>query len=395
MYPQLLIGLLVLGGARGLRQTRALLEDDLYQEDSNLEVSQVPTSRKIPKGGQNSDAETDCPIEFDRKCTCTWENSRLYPNLHETRNLVVNCSNAGITNASFLEFLPTKTAKLIFTGNNVPVLEPNLFGKRDYPYLAYIDLSNNHIKEIKGKAFHHVSTVTVLRLNDNEISNESIHDHIRVFSNFFNLRALFLNDAFNDEIWSLSDLGGIFEESNLTRLEKLHLESNEIGIIRDPKLFCDLISLRELYLRNNHLPDLNIDVDCLPNLSYIDLANNYIRKIPPHYALFGLLNRVNSKGEDLRLDLSKNPFHCDCELQPFIDWVRNTTYHSPDRIHHREKLLCESGLPESNTGLLIEKLLHEVFSPYCKLQFMGSSTLPLTSRKSKQKLPTFDMQAPI
>ena len=52
-----------------------------------------------------------------------------------------------------------------------------------------------------------------------------------MFSNFYNLEALHLTNAFTEAVdskWYLGDLKEIFLNSNMTKLKKLHLEQNEI-----------------------------------------------------------------------------------------------------------------------------------------------------------------------
>lgn len=81
----------------------------------------------------------------------------------------------------------------------------NVFGDQDQtPHLKEVDMSNNAIKEIRGKAYHHVASVELLILDHNELSlssfktGEEVHRHSRMFSNFINLRALHLTNAFKD-----------------------------------------------------------------------------------------------------------------------------------------------------------------------------------------------------
>lgn len=65
-------------------------------------------------------------------------------------------------------------------------------------------MSNNAIKEIRGKTYHHVASVERLVLDHNELSLSSVktgnedHRHPRMFSNFINLKALHLTNAFKD-----------------------------------------------------------------------------------------------------------------------------------------------------------------------------------------------------
>ena len=59
------------------------------------------------------------------------------------------------TNTDMLELLPDETEVLIFNGNNINYLRNNVIGMvQEHELLKVIDLSNNNISEISGKAFH-------------------------------------------------------------------------------------------------------------------------------------------------------------------------------------------------------------------------------------------------
>lgn len=66
------------------------------------------------------------------------------------------------------------------------------------PELRVIDMSNNKISEIPGKAYHHVKNVERLILDFNELSITPTRNHPRLFSNFVSLLELHLTDAFED-----------------------------------------------------------------------------------------------------------------------------------------------------------------------------------------------------
>jgi len=95
---------------------------------------------------------------------------------------------------------------IIFHGNNFSSLPHNVFGdeKENVPVALHtIDLANNNIMDIPGKAFHHVPNVKKLILNNNKIrlsTNGPEHVHSRLFSNFWNLTELQLINAFEDSI---------------------------------------------------------------------------------------------------------------------------------------------------------------------------------------------------
>lgn len=173
----------------------------------------------------------DCGAKFQNKCKCG-----IGDYIDRTDVYIVNCTNTGFRETSMLQSLPIQTEVLIWTGNYVPELPWNVFGAMNsLDNLTIIDMSNNHIREIRGKSYHHVSNVKRLILNHNNLSisrddDEFNHHHPRVFSNFINLMELHLTNAFADNTTEQlsEDLHDIFVESNLTKLTKLHLEQNEI-----------------------------------------------------------------------------------------------------------------------------------------------------------------------
>ena len=75
------------------------------------------------------------------------------------------------TDADGLAQLPNETEVLIFNGNKVPFLRNNVLGMvEEHELLKVIDMSNNGIQEITGKAFHKVRNVEKLILDHNDIS---------------------------------------------------------------------------------------------------------------------------------------------------------------------------------------------------------------------------------
>ena len=219
-----------------------------------------------------------CPPDFLGRCTCgktTYIGQERY---------VVNCTNSNFKSAAVLEVLPNITEAVIFTGNDIKSMPWNVFGKlNDYPKLQIIDMSNNNIEEIKGKTYHHVKNVQVLILNHNNLNITGDKTHPRIFSNFVNLEALHLTNAFTESVDSkdyLMNLEQIFVRSNLTGLKKIHLEQNEIWTFKNPKIFCNLPHLMDLHLGDNKLSDINFNFECLKELRYIDLRDNKIHFLP-------------------------------------------------------------------------------------------------------------------
>lgn len=281
---------------------------------------------------------SECGDAFGGNCTCgtvDYDYQQRY---------VVNCTNSGFPNTNVLEKMPANVEVVIFTGNFLQTLPWNIFGTiNEYPHLRIIDMSNNHIREIRGKTYHHVQQVERLILDHNNISisptdDELNHLHPRIFSNFINLRALHLTDAFADFTSSAlsKDLHSIFVNSNLTKLNKLHLEQNEIVRFKDRNVFCDLPQLMDLHMGDNNLREINFNIECLKHLRFLDLERNRFETLNQRdmNALTALSN-LPGRG-DLVVDFSRNPFQCDCSIFDFVNWLRATNV----TVRNRNGLMC-------------------------------------------------------
>ncbi|XP_057335574.1 phospholipase A2 inhibitor [Microplitis mediator] len=264
-------------------------------------------------------ANLECGPAFENRCYC----SRIcYEGKHQ---YVVNCTNSQFSTTQPLAHLPNKTQVLIFTGNTLRKLEWNIFGTLDrIPSLQVIDMSNNKITEISGKAYHHVKNVQRLYLDFNELSLDSQSNHPRVFSNFISLLELHLTDAFEDgNPKNLAEtLHDIFFNSHLNQLIKLHLEQNEISEFKDPNVFCNLPNLLDLHLGDNTLNALHFNLSCLHKLRFLDLQrNNFTRILDRDLKTLDTFAKHN---QSVTIDLSNNPLECSCKLNPFIEWMNKT-----------------------------------------------------------------------
>lgn len=273
------------------------------------------------------------PSKLLKDCIC----GKVYFN-KETL-FTVNCTNLAFENTDMLEEIPEETEMLIFTGNHVSILDMNVFGEDiELTNLKIIDLSNNGIREIKGKAFHHVPNVKRLILNHNNISisnEEGNFHHPRVFSNLYNLEELHLTNAFadNTDAELANDLHDIFVKSNLTKLYKIHLEQNEIKYFQDGNVFCNLPNLHDIYLGDNNIPKLNFNIRCLPKLRYLDIEDNNITKFD-EYDLdsFDYLAQPR-RSNNLAVQMKGNPFRCDQAIKLLYNWLQKTKVDVQDKDH--------------------------------------------------------------
>ncbi|KAB0802044.1 hypothetical protein PPYR_04230 [Photinus pyralis] len=290
----------------------------------------------------NLSHSTGCKSPLLEKCICGKANYDRHV------QYVVNCTGTGFTNTEMLADLPEETQVLIFTGNHIPELPWNVFGEmKDLSVLKTIDMSNNDIREIKGKSYHHVTNVERLILNHNNLTissrgDENFH-HPRVFSNFVNLIELHLTNAFadnTDEALAI-DLHDIFVNSNLTKLYKIHLEQNEIKRFRDQYVFCDLPSLLDIYLGNNYIPSLNFNITCIDKLRFLDLENNNMTYLSQ--TDLDNLNRMTypARNHSLVIDIGGNPFRCDSAIKDLYVWMHttNVTVRNKELVQCREERL--------------------------------------------------------
>lgn len=294
--------------------------------------------------------DTGCQGEFQEKCRCGIGSYRGF------NKFITNCTNTGFKEPSMLRQLPIETEVLIFTGNNIESLPPNLFGNEtSYTKLTDVDLSNNNISKIQGKAFHRIPNVKRLILNNNRWN---VEQHTRLFITMPHLEELHLDSAFYKAVAdyidetdpkfnsSIVQLMHFFEENPLLNLKEIHLENNKIGPYLDMEIFSSLPKLESIFLSNNRILQVlwNESV-VLPALRSLDLSFNYIP-----YLLNDTLHNLDHL-PDIKLNLSNNNFICDCRMTDFYNWL-----HETDIVDGKEKYKCQDGYPEDNTGQLILNL---------------------------------------
>ena len=54
------------------------------------------------------------------------------------------------------------------------------------------------------------------------------------------------------------------------------------------------------------------------------------------------------KDTDKIIDLHGNPFHCDCNMNPFLDWMRQMERRS--YLANKMEIRCYDGYPVTNAG---------------------------------------------
>ena len=109
-------------------------------------------------------------------------------------------------------------------------------------------------------------------------------------------------------------------------------------------MFCgqNLPDLEELYLGNNQLQKLDLNFECIEKLHFLDLSYNKIKRLSEKD-----LDRIGRNFDDTKkIDLTGNPYVCDCYLRPLFDWLSNkTTY-----LNRKNQMRCYTGTPAVNAG---------------------------------------------
>lgn len=154
---------------------------------------------------------------------------------------------------------------------------------------------------------------------------------------------LHLTDAFShDGIVNITtDLYEVFLNSNLSHLAKLHLEQNEISVIKEPRVFCPLPRLLDLHLSNNHLTGIDFDIQCMPSLRFIDLESNLIRGLTNEQ--FTILDNIQSNNRSLGIDLFNNPISCGCNIENLYSWLHNTKV----SVRNNDSIRCSQDLTKN------------------------------------------------
>lgn len=260
---------------------------------------------------------TGCQAEFKGKCQCSYNQLHLF---------VTNCTDSGFDNLDMLTELPITTQALVFTGNHINQVPRQVLGTHNnYTRLRYLDFSHNNIRRISEEAF--VGTtghVEELKLIGNlwELDDQS-----NIFKHFPQLEMLFLTGAFApdqdpDEVLRILSQYFGEAEKQMQKLKVLHLENNRFRHLSDDNFFCFLANLEEVYLANNEIIAVHLTPRCigqLHSLTVLDLSNNHLP-----YLVNDTLQALSQGKPELNVDLSNNPFVCNCTLNVMLSWLEST-----------------------------------------------------------------------
>ena len=238
-----------------------------------------------------------------------------YNEIEEIPNQVFqHCPKLNVLILSFNKFRELNTytfkglhnlSKLHLDECNISTIEGGTF--QNMRKVKEFRITDNPLPLIRNGTFLGLSNVTTMTLSTGTYSIES--------GGLIGLERLYRLKIYLTRLTALSQ--GMF--LGLNKLKYLTINSNPISLLAT-NFTEGLILLKELDLRNNKISTINPGAFQLsPNIKYLYLKYNKLTTITngTFSGLFepGLYSR-------LELDLSSNPWICDCNLQWLIDWVK-------------------------------------------------------------------------
>uniref|UniRef100_A0A914V3S8 LRRCT domain-containing protein n=2 Tax=Plectus sambesii TaxID=2011161 RepID=A0A914V3S8_9BILA len=264
----------------------------------------------------------------------------------------ISCTRAAVQSTDIFLFMRSEVYEdldtLTVTGNKLHHIDDsNLFGEGvTHVHLSLMNISHNAISSLHADALRGLPRLEVLDLSFNKI--ETIEGDL--LGRFPLLRQVFLNRAFSSALNGSTDVINmvyrLFRESSnkFDHLEEVHLDSNLLNNL-PPDTFCKLPTLTTLSLKGNRLRSFRFDNNCFPVLNRLDLSRNHI-----NYVSTEVVNLWDVGFPVLEeLDVSENPFVCDCHMKDFVKFV----WKEKDVFINDEDTFCMTAIPSdlTNEGL--------------------------------------------
>ena len=197
--------------------------------------------------------------------------------------------------------------------NSISTVKKGMFSGTRFPSLVRLKLDAMHIKKIEAFAFRNPTLQALSMMYCSmQLSVVAHHDS---FSGIPNLS--FLQMSHNS---GLDSSGNTFYQlfGSLASLKKLFLGDCEIYSV-SRAMFANTTGLTHLYLYNNRLAAIPDGVfDSMKNLTYLILSDNQIQVVSEDTF------SPDTRSQLCHLDLSGNPFVCDCDLRWFKGWFTSS-----------------------------------------------------------------------
>ena len=273
----------------------------------------------------------------------------------EVLNLADNIISK-LRNRSFKSMILLK--ELSLRGNKISEIRERAFaGLSD---LTLLDLSDNELQDIPSNAFNHLSNLVELLLAKNNVMHLNEHTLLNSKLSLLDLSGNVINEIHRNAFQNIKHLKHLYLQDNnmnvlpssclthFERLQVLHIGQNKFNRISDGA-FSSLTRLITLDISGcSELQEVSQDAfsqledlesvkiswnrkltyihenafSLVPNMRYLDLSNNGLMSVSRDLVPWMSLTSV---------DLSGNPWHCDCEINFMKDVIIHTV-NSSDNI---------------------------------------------------------------
>ena len=253
--------------------------------------------------------------------------------------IAVNCTNTELVGNKLQLDIEVTVRKLTFTGNYVEKLNSDFIkqcsddGIVALPNLHILDLSRNNITTIDPTLFKCTPNLKKILLNKNNLYFNNATSPM--LHNLNNVKELHLQAAFYEKanghydkdkgrivsVLHYTEIQWVFNEVSLPNLVRLHLEHNNLWYINSSALCQPLPLLENLYLSHNHIRPSNMDITCLSHLKVLFMDNNAVVYLPEPF--------INQMGKShlTQLNLTDNPWQCDCNFHKTLEWLQSDESH--------------------------------------------------------------------
>ena len=208
----------------------------------------------------------------------------------------------------------THLAELRLGGNSLRVITDSSFPS--LPSLVLLSLSGNVIEKIHDRGFTRVSKVSRLDLHDNALYQVPT-PALQAFSSLHSL-------SLGQNKFTVIQAGAL---RGLNKLKNLEIQGCPDLVEVDEDALADCLDLETLRISSNrrlsHLHPSPLGGAPHPSLRSLDLSNNALTKVSPSLAPWMDLNS---------LDLSGNPWTCDCDNSHLRSAIINSVNQSETTV---------------------------------------------------------------
>ncbi|XP_023211537.1 toll-like receptor 2 [Centruroides sculpturatus] len=212
--------------------------------------------------------------------------------------------------------------------------------------LEKLKLENCKMQFIELGSFTHLKSLKMLDMKNNQLFQTNSYS-VQMFHGLVSLETLILNEN------KLNSIDSLF--NRLFSLKYLDLNYNLIKNIK-PENFFNLTNLQTLYLRGNILVEWKKKTFSRnKNMNFMDISKNKIKTISS-----SMLNDIKNLKQ---VNMSDNPFVCNCELLIYLNWANDTNTTIINYSVDEDAYICHVPIEFSNRKLIS---MHKTLLYDCK-----------------------------